>query len=132
MKKNIDKLGYTLTIMAFIFIFYLYGSYFIYESDYLINGEKGTFVLSNKIEKEKLYIFEFKNFANTYFTQPTTIQLDVGCVKELRTAPTFKIVLFGEFVILSYLVSIFLFLFGLFVCLVCICRIFEIPYFKEK
>ena len=129
MKIIFDKIGYILIIVGFLLMLYKYGSYLLYETTFLIIGNKEELEIDKveKIEEKYIYYFKLNNESNNiYSTLPTNKVIFENSIVIVRTIPIFQRVYIGEFLIGSYIVGILLLLIGIAVSTLSIWMIFGI------
>ncbi|GJM65026.1 hypothetical protein [Persicobacter diffluens] len=124
--KTSDKLGYLLVIVGFIVYCSTHMVLSLYETDYLVFGEKGTVIIKN-IEYNNgdfVYWCKEKEGNNILYTSlPTDKSYSIGQEINVLIVPHFKKVILGRFILPLYIFSWVVFFFLLSVSVISLLKI---------
>lgn len=130
LKIFFDKIGYLFLIVCCVIMFFTYANYLLFETNYLLSGEKITLPIKNKkiVGDKFIYEFELQNSIKNsiLISQPTKKNIEVGAFVDGHTAPYFNKFIFGNFIFASYTVGIVLIIIGLFTVFVSFCMLLNV------
>lgn len=130
MNKLLDKIGYSFYIGLYFFLVVNYGNFTLFETIYLVFGDKvdGTVVKQSNLNGKIIYSFSYydEEVSKTCKSFPTKARLSFNETKKIRVVPFFNIALLHNFNFMVYFVSLVFFLFGLIVSIICLLFLFNI------
>jgi len=130
MKKIFDKIGYSFYIGLYLFLVFNYGNLSLFETIYLVFGDKvdGKVVEQSSINGKIIYRFSYldEEVKKTCKSFPTKAKLNFNETKKIRIVPFYNIALLHSFNFIAYFVSLAFFLLGSIVSIICILFLFNI------
>ena len=124
-------------IVCILILQYLYLPVTIYETFYLLWGERVTVTIIDISEIKDEYVYtcsvNTSEATHTLKTLRTSKELELFQVVKGSKVPHFNMFLFGEFALFPYIFSLIFHLFLLFVAFISICMLLEINnYFTKR
>lgn len=130
MKNLFDKIGYSFYVGLYLFLVVNYGNFTLFETVYLIFGDKvdGTVFKQSNLNGKKIYSFSYydKEVSKKCSSLPSKSKFSINETKKIRVVPFFNLALLNNFNVMLYSVSLVFFLFGLIVSIICLLLLFNI------